>query len=93
MVLIPTGERARLMDFTIPLLIGNSRMMLKYPEEESRLVAVIQPFTLLVNLGRQNDFFFFFALINKLFYTDLGVFVDYFLRYDWNIGRFYPVST
>jgi hypothetical protein len=75
------------------LLIGNSRMMLKYPEEESRLVAVIQPFTLLVNLGRQNDFFFFFTLINKLFYTDLGEFVDYFLRYDWNIGRFYPVST
>ncbi|EFX85438.1 hypothetical protein DAPPUDRAFT_99048 [Daphnia pulex] len=47
MVLIPTVERARLMDFTIPLLIGNSRLMLRYPEEESRLVAAIQPFTLL----------------------------------------------
>jgi hypothetical protein len=49
MVLIPTVERARLMDFTIPLLIGNSRLMLRYPEKESRLVAVVQPFSLLVN--------------------------------------------
>jgi hypothetical protein len=49
MVLIPTVERARLMDFTIPLLIGNSRLMLRYPEEASRLAAAIQPFTLLVN--------------------------------------------
>ncbi|XP_046633905.1 glutamate receptor ionotropic, delta-2-like [Daphnia pulicaria] len=47
MVLIPTVERARLMDFTIPLLIGNSRLMLRYPEEASRLAAAIQPFTLL----------------------------------------------
>ncbi|XP_046461150.1 glutamate receptor ionotropic, delta-2-like [Daphnia pulex] len=35
------------MDFTIPLLIGNSRLMLRYPEKESRLVAVVQPFSLL----------------------------------------------
>ncbi len=55
MVLIPTVERTRLMDFTIPLLIGNSRLMLRYPKEESRLVAAIQPFTLLVNHGQQND--------------------------------------
>jgi hypothetical protein len=53
MVLIPTMERTRLMDFTIPLLIGNSRLMLRYPEKESRLVAVVQPFSLLVNHGRQ----------------------------------------
>lgn len=53
MVLIPTVERTRMMDFTIPLLIGNSRMMLKYPEEESRLAAAIQPFTFLVNHGQQ----------------------------------------
>jgi hypothetical protein len=50
MVLIPTIERTRQMDFTIPLLIGNSRLMLRYPEEESRLVAIIQPFTLLVKI-------------------------------------------
>ena len=55
MVLIPTIERTRLMDFTIPLMIGNSRLMLRYPEEESRLVAAIQPFTLLVNHGQQHD--------------------------------------
>ena len=62
MVLIPTVERARLMDFTIPVLIGNSRMIAKYPEEESRLVTVIQSFTLLVNLGRQNDLFILFCV-------------------------------
>jgi hypothetical protein len=48
MVLTPTPKRARFMDFTIPLLIDRGRLMLRYPEEESRLAAVLQPFSLLV---------------------------------------------
>jgi hypothetical protein len=48
MVLTPTPKRARFMDFTIPLLIDRGRFMLRYPEEESRLAAVLQPFSLLV---------------------------------------------
>ena len=48
MVLTPTQRRARWMDFTTPLLIDHGRLMLRYPEEESRLAAVLQPFSLLV---------------------------------------------
>jgi hypothetical protein len=36
------------MDFTVPLLIDYGRLMLRYPEE-SRLAAVVQPFSFLVN--------------------------------------------
>lgn len=49
MVLIPTVQRARDMDFTIPLLIGKNRLMLHYPEEESRLKTVVRPFSYLVS--------------------------------------------
>ncbi len=48
MTLTPTRKRARFMDFTTPLLIDHGRLMLRYPEEESRLGAVLQPFSLLV---------------------------------------------
>lgn len=48
MTLTPTPNRARFMDFTTPLLIDRGRFMLRYPEEESRLAAVLQPFSLLV---------------------------------------------
>ena len=45
MTLIQTTERNRQMDFTNPILIGKSRMMLRYPEEESRLTAIFRPFS------------------------------------------------
>ena len=44
LVLTPTQKRARTLDFTVPLLIDYGRLMLRYPEEESRLAAVGQPF-------------------------------------------------
>lgn len=48
MILIPTVQRARQMDFTSVILIGNNRFMLRYPEEESRLTAIARPFSNLV---------------------------------------------
>ena len=36
------------MDFTFPVLVGKNRLMIRYPENESRLAAISRPFTFLV---------------------------------------------
>lgn len=41
-------QYSTLMDFTIPVWIQNYVLMQPYPQEESRLIAPIRPFTSLV---------------------------------------------
>lgn len=45
---IPTPDRLKEMDFTIPLVITRYRFLVPWPKEESRLLAPIRPFQSMV---------------------------------------------
>lgn len=48
MVMLSTVERAKLMDFTTPFLVDKNRLLIRYPEEESRLTAIVRPYSMTV---------------------------------------------
>jgi hypothetical protein len=44
----PTPELWKDVDFSIPLLIEHYHLLQQYPKQESRLTAIIRPFSLTV---------------------------------------------
>ena len=88
MTLIQTTERNRQMDFTNPILIGKSRMMLRYPEEESRLTAIFRPFSALVTHGFLMEIYRIFnslkihVFIVCIFLADLGDYLCYHIEFN-----------
>ena len=92
MALTPTVTRALLMDFTVPVLIDNSLLMLRYLEEENRLAAIAGPYTYWVILFQKvftkiHDM----KYLDVLFPLDLGIFCCNFFGFNFCIGVHKPM--
>ena len=65
----PVWQRWSVFDFTTSSKQSNFQMMVKYPEEEKQLMAIIRPFSFLVGLLmlKSNILFFLNKVTNNIF--------------------------